>query len=146
MGENIPDSPGKRVAKLREERGWKQRQLAEKAEISITFLSEVENDKRSMGSDVLLRVADALGVSLDYIVKGEVGTPPPEKPLMIPHELEKAGEEQDWSLRTIKDLLSFHDFVVARRGEEKGADSKERKLTKNEWIKFYDKYKSLTDE
>lgn len=146
MGKKVPDTPGKRVAQLREERGWKQKELAENADISITFLSEIENDKRTMGSNVLLRVADALGVSLDYIIKGEIDSAPPKKPLTIPHELEKAADEMGWTFKTIKDLLNFHEFVVARRGEGKGADSKEKAFSKQEWMNFHEKYKALTDE
>lgn len=146
MGKKVPDTPGKRVAQLRKERGWKQKELADNADISITFLSEIENDKRTMGSNVLLRVADALGVSLDYIVKGELDSAPAKKPLTIPHELEKAAEEKGWSFKIIKDLLNFREFVIARRGEEKGADSKEKTFSKQEWMNFYEKYKALTDE
>ena len=133
----IENTPGKRVAQLREERGWKQKQLAEKAEISITYLSEVENDKRSMGSDVLLRIADALGASLDYIIKGKVASSPPRKPLLIPTELEKAGEEQNWSIRTVQALIKARGIVVARRGQDENADSPEKTLSKDEWIKLY---------
>lgn len=135
----MPDTPGKRVAKLREERGWKQTKLAEKAGISVTYLSEVENGKRSMGSDVLLRVADALGVSLDYIVKGTVTVPPPDKPLTIPIELERAAEEHNWSIRTIQDLIKAKEIVVARRGEDRKAVSPEKTFSKEDWINLYDR-------
>ena len=142
----MSDASGNRVAKLREERGWKQTELAEKAGISVTYLSEVENNKRSMGSEVLLRVADALGVFLDYIVKGTVATPNPEKPLVIPHELEEIRELQNLSIREIKNFIRFQEFVVARRGEGNEVDSPNQKFSKQEWLNLYEKYKSLTNE
>lgn len=135
----MSDTSGNRVAKLRGERGWKQKELAEKAGISVTYLSEVENNKRSMGSDVLLRVADALGVSLDYIVKGTIAEPLPNKPLIIPAELEEAGEELNWSIRTIQRLIKAKELVVARRGDDKNVISPEKTFTIEDWINLYNR-------
>lgn len=133
----IPPTPGKRIAALREQRGWTQKTLANAAGISITFLSEVENDKRSMSSDVLLRIADALGASLDYIVKGEIGTQQRQPPLVIPPELAEAAEEQGWSLGITRDLLKTHNMVVARRSRDSRTDNQDKIYSKDEWIALY---------
>src|ERR1017187_6884843 len=78
---------GKRIAEVRDERGLTQRQLADKAGLSIAFLSEIENGKRNLSSRKLLRIADELNVSTDYLLRGE-HTTIEEQPITIPSELQ----------------------------------------------------------
>ncbi|NTW68718.1 MAG: helix-turn-helix transcriptional regulator [Chlorobiaceae bacterium] len=52
----------------REYRGLTQQQLAEVAEISTPYLSQIETGKRTGTTEVLLAVAKALKVTLDDIV------------------------------------------------------------------------------
>ena len=47
-----------------------QLELAEKADISVTFLSEIENGRKSMSVDTLIKLSKGLHVSLDTIVFG----------------------------------------------------------------------------
>ena len=126
---------GRRVALLREHLGMPQKELARQAGISVTYLSEIENDKRKMGSDALLRLADALGVSMDYLVKGEEAAPRPKQPVTIPSELWEAADEQQWSVGDTHALLKAHQIVVARRSKTSRNDG--RPLTRQEWIQLY---------
>ena len=52
----------------RQHRGLTQRQLADRAEISVPYLSQIERGKRDGRPDVLLRIAKALNLDLDDIV------------------------------------------------------------------------------
>lgn len=52
----------------REYRGLTQQQLADQAEISKPYVSQIESGKRMGTPDVLSRLANALGVSLDDIL------------------------------------------------------------------------------
>ena len=52
----------------REYRGLTQQQLAEEAQISTPYLSQIETGKRTGTTEVLLTVAKALKVTLDDIV------------------------------------------------------------------------------
>src|SRR6266849_438468 len=61
------DTLGKRIAALRERRGLLQKDLADRADLSVSFVSEIENDKRNIGTEALLRIAEVLGASLDYL-------------------------------------------------------------------------------
>ena len=61
---------GLRVRGEREEYGWTGEQFAEKCELSLQFLADVETDKSHMTTISLYKVAVALGVSADYIVFG----------------------------------------------------------------------------
>src|SRR6266571_1142743 len=64
-------TPGDRIREAREEKDWTQEQLADKAQISKSFLSDVENNKRNVSAENALKIADALGVSLDYLMRGD---------------------------------------------------------------------------
>ena len=59
------------LKQLRNEKKLTQEQLAEDAEISAPFLSNVERAVKKAGLSVLLRIAEALGVPLDVMLFGE---------------------------------------------------------------------------
>jgi len=99
-------------------------------------LSDVENDKRAIGSEALVRLADALGASLDYLLKGVEQESDARTPLVIPPELLEAAEEQEWSLGEAQDLLRANRIVVARRTTQR-VPARDR-LTKQEWLDLYD--------
>lgn len=130
---------GGRIAFLREKRKWTQKRLAQEASISVTFLSEIENDKRTMGSEVLLNIADALGASLDYIIKGEAsgGQSPPQVPISVPPELNQAAESEGWSYPRTKVLLDAKRSVLARRSKEGQIVSSADEWTKQQWVELY---------
>ncbi len=61
---------GQHVTKLRQERGWNQTQLAEKAHLKQGYLSLVEAGLRpNLSVPVALKLAAALGITLDDLVK-----------------------------------------------------------------------------
>jgi transcriptional regulator with XRE-family HTH domain len=140
MPPNIPPTLGRRVADCRERLGWTQKTLAESAHLSVTFISEIENDRRVPGTEALLALANALGSSLDYLVKGASEAPPPRRPLVIPPELGEAAEEGHWSLPVASDLVRFRDMVVARRSRGGEADEAGRTLSKDDWKEMYVAY------
>lgn len=135
---------GRRIAELRERRGWTQRKLADEAKITPTFLSEIENGKRNIGSDVLLRIADALHASLDYLAAGQEG-PRRVQPLVVPPELAAAAEEAGWSLTHTSDLLTTKSMVTARRASNENA-YKDNVWSKDDWLKFHMKLFETNEE
>lgn len=62
---------GARLRKLRHERGLSQIQLGELAGIDNKSISRYENGHRNMGIDDLFRLADALGVPADRLLRGD---------------------------------------------------------------------------
>lgn len=56
---------------LRKERGMSQEELAEKAEINISYLSRLENGHNEPSVEVFKRLVDAFGVSADYLLNEE---------------------------------------------------------------------------
>lgn len=137
MASDTPTSLGERISHLRERRNWTQRQLAEAAGLSSTFLSEIENDRRNVGAAILLRIADVLDASLDYLLRGDEDRPAVRKPVLVPPELQAAAEEQGWSYSQTAGLLQARGVVVARRGGQPGGDRPVRDWTREQWIDFH---------
>ncbi len=106
---------GDRIREIREARGLTQDQLAEQAGISKGFLSDVENNKRNISSENLLKIANVLGASIDYLLRGETRPTTQTQPVIIPPELSQFAEEQGLSYAETLELLQAHDSVVARR-------------------------------
>lgn len=127
---------GSRIADLRARRGLIQKDLADRAAVSVGFLSEVENDHRIPGAEVLLRIADALGASLDYLLRGEEPRPEP-KPLTIPTSLQAAAEERHWSYQVTASLLRAHSAVLFRRTPTGRGEEKPRDWTKEDWFRLH---------
>lgn len=140
MSPSVPPTLGRRVADCRERLGWTQKTLAEKAGLSVTFLSEVENDRRAPGTQALLDLADALGASLDYLVKGIAEPGSARRALVVPPELAEAAENGGWSLGVASDLLKFRQMVVARRSRGGEADQTDRELKQRDWEELYQAY------
>jgi transcriptional regulator with XRE-family HTH domain len=63
---------GKNIKFLRSRRGFTQAVLAEKADISIIFLSSVERGTKYPKPDVLARIAQALEVEVFELFKGDL--------------------------------------------------------------------------
>ena len=143
MDPSIPPTLGRRVADCRERLGWTQKTLADKAALSITFVSEIENDRRAPGTEALRRLADALGASLDYLVKGVSDPAPPRRPLVLPAELAEAAEQGRWSVGVASDLLRFRQMVIARRSRGGAVGEGERDLSPEEWRQLYEVYHRL---
>jgi putative transcriptional regulator len=55
---------GEAIKKLREKKGYKQQVFADKIGIHRTYLSEIENNKVIPSLQLLVRIADELGVSV----------------------------------------------------------------------------------
>lgn len=65
----------RRLRTLRERRGLTQEELAQRAALSVSFLSLLERGERSPSYDTLVHVARALGLPLSELVREEA--PPP---------------------------------------------------------------------
>ncbi|MGN0551693.1 MAG: helix-turn-helix domain-containing protein [Acutalibacteraceae bacterium] len=58
---------GNRIRAVRQSRGITQEQLAERVDISTNFMSLIENG-RNMSVETLVKIADVLGVTVDYLL------------------------------------------------------------------------------
>ncbi|MES9856292.1 MAG: XRE family transcriptional regulator [Sedimenticola sp.] len=62
---------GDRIERARNAAGLSQRALAEKIELSAMAISKYERDEVTPGSDVLLRLAQSLGVRVEYFFRSQ---------------------------------------------------------------------------
>ena len=62
---------GTKIRKERQSRSITQEMLAEKVDISVNFMSLIENG-RNMSVEVLVKIAQSLGVSVDYLLSDTV--------------------------------------------------------------------------
>lgn len=109
---------GDRIKQMREERKMTQDQLAKAADISKGFLSDVENNNKNISAKSLLRIANTLGASVDYLLRGEVVSTVNTDPVVIPHELSEAAGELNLSYAETLELLDAYTSVVARRSNK----------------------------
>jgi transcriptional regulator with XRE-family HTH domain len=62
---------GERIRRIRVERGWTQDQLAEHVGVSRSAVAQWETDRVGQVRGNLTRIADALDVSVEYLLHGE---------------------------------------------------------------------------
>lgn len=122
---------GERVKARRIELGLTQEKLATKANITKGFLSDVENGRRNVGADTLLDLATALGVSLDYLMTGDI-VETATTPLEIPTALADLASKEGLTFRQTRQLLGMGQQIVAHRGNTDRDTS-----AAFDWPKFY---------
>jgi transcriptional regulator with XRE-family HTH domain len=119
--------------------GWTQDQLCTKAGISTSFLSDLENGKRSVSASNLLDIARALSVSLDFLMTGKASTEQ-QTEVSIPASLAKFAAEERLSLRQTLMLLDMQKQIVAHSSAKKKDG-----LEAVDWRKFYEGVKDFLE-
>lgn len=61
---------GQNIKKLREKNAWTQEELAERAELHISYIGQIERGLRYPSLKVLFKIADALEVRIADIFRG----------------------------------------------------------------------------
>lgn len=121
-------SLGEKVKEKREKRGMNQKQLAEASGISQATISRIESEKvKELKSQALRRLADALGVTVDYLVDKTDKLTPNEIVLSDPtaQEIFRAYEKLSSDRR--RQLGDFVRFLEHQQAEE-WMDQKFREL------------------
>ena len=59
-----------RIRKAREDMGYTREQFAEKLEVSVSYLAELERGRTGISVKMLTKVCKVLGLSADYILFG----------------------------------------------------------------------------
>jgi len=127
------ETVGERIRFVRNKKKLTLEELASRAGVSRSFLWDVEQSRSGISGRRLLQVANALGASLDYLMRGvpaqarfEPGT------IEIPRELSEVAEEKGLSHKQTLALLDIQRSIVARRGR-KDTDA----LSNEDWKKLY---------
>ena len=126
---------GRRIAELREARGWTQKELSDRAGLSVTFLSEVENGRRNVSSGILLRIADVLDTTMDYLARGSHGSSLAREAIKIPPDLSDAAEKQGWTFAQTTALLQTKELILERRSPD--GEGSPKTWTQRDWIDLY---------
>src|SRR3974377_777313 len=107
----MPMTVGERGGQRRNELGLKQEQLAQKAGISKSFLSDLENGKRSIGAETLLDLGRAVGGSRGDLMTGE-GSADEVHQTTIPSALARFASEESLSIRDTLTLLHLYEQIA----------------------------------
>jgi transcriptional regulator with XRE-family HTH domain len=70
MGQDFVKTFGKRIQKLRKEKGISQEKFSILVGLDRTYISGIETGKRNPSLFVLKNIADALGTSLEKLFRG----------------------------------------------------------------------------
>lgn len=132
---------GARIRKLRESRGWTQDQLARQAGLSKSAISEVESEVTQPRGPNLIRLATALGASIDYLLTGKAhAAAPPPSVINVPSELAEVARTLALPYQYVELLLQFNGQIQAMR-----RDHAVRSLTERDWTDLYERVKPLLE-
>lgn len=132
-------SIGDRIREIREAQKLTQYQLASRSGVSKGFLSDIENNKRNPSSEYVLKLANALGASIDFLLRGE--EPPStvtRESVVIPPALAEAAEKMNLSYAQTVELLDAHRSVIARR-----SNKQVRPFEVEDWERLYKAIKTV---
>lgn len=90
---------GQRIVERRKKLGITQETLAEISDVTTQFVSYAESGKRAMRPENLLKIANALGVSTDYLLTGDIVD---KDLLLLSEKLSKLTPSQ---LRIIENII-----------------------------------------
>jgi len=110
---------GDRIKDYRKDLGWTLDKLAEKTKLSKGFLSDIEGNKRNPSTENVVKIANAMGASLDYLLRGEQAKPAySREAVQIPSTLSIFAEQRGLTYSETLTLLETYNSVIARRSNE----------------------------
>lgn len=98
---------GKRIMNRRKKMGLTQEALAEQSDVTTQFVSYAESGKRAMRPENLIKISSALGVSVDYLLSGDIID---KDILLLSAKLERLSPSEVRIIEAIIDecLLLYH--------------------------------------
>jgi transcriptional regulator with XRE-family HTH domain len=131
---------GRRIREHRTKAGITGQRLAESAQISASFLSEVERGLSEISVERLQRIASELGVDVSTLL-GEAASELVGGDVVLPRSLMEAAEELGLSFKHTMLLFEGKQSLQARRSLRQS-----KEWGRGEWIEFYNKVKPYLDE
>jgi transcriptional regulator with XRE-family HTH domain len=126
---------GDRIKERRLAHRWSLEDLAERARISKSFLSDLENGKqKNVGVQYLTQIANALGVSAHFLMTGN--EPDQSRRIQMPTSLLNFAKQQQLSVNQMMMLLDARRQIVSHRSEGRSDD-----LEDFDWKPFYEALK-----
>lgn len=108
--ENMP--LGERIHALRAERKWSQAELASRIDADAAQISRYERSKMTPSADILVRIAEALDVSCDYLLIDDA----PRRPFRSAdrHLGERFAALEELPPEDLASLLNHLDALIAK--------------------------------
>jgi transcriptional regulator with XRE-family HTH domain len=132
-------SVGDRIREIREARTLTQDQLCDRSGVSKGFLSDIENNKRNPSSEYVLKIANALGASIDYLLRGDESSQPSSRgPVTIPPELAEAAVKLNLTYAQTTELLDAHKSIIARR-----SNKEIKRFEADDWVALHRAIKTV---
>lgn len=131
------ETVGARLLARRKQLGWTQGEVARKAGISVGFLSNLENGKRSVGAAVLYELARVLGLSLDSLMSGTDGgvATAETRDIEVPRTLAEFAAREGVSFRHTLLLMDLQRRILAARVP--GKRTPRQNLEAVDWPRFH---------
>ena len=99
---------GKRIRAERRRQDLTQEKLAEMADISDSFMGHIERGGRTLSIETLAKLANALNLSIEYIICGEFNYQPNMLPTEIHDALSQMSDSQRKVFLNIMKTLAAH--------------------------------------
>ena len=106
---------GARIRQARSARNMSQMELAEICGISVPYVSDVERGKKCFSVDILLRIAQALQVSADWLLRLDI---PQTDYTYHAEAAELLADCSQEEAALLLDLMSSTKHVIRKRGEK----------------------------
>lgn len=117
--EAINENLGRRVKKLRSDRGWSLEELATVSGVSRSMLSEVEREKANPTLTVTFRIARAFGLTLQELIESAETSAP--KIQVIRASAQVYRRDKQYEIRTLSPLnlekdVEFYELTLRPGG------------------------------
>lgn len=96
---------GKRIRESRISKGYTQQDLADRAEIGVVYISEIERGIKMPSLNIFIKIVEALDVSADYVLRDEL---PSGKDYVCTEITEKLLILTPGQRKTASDILSAY--------------------------------------
>jgi transcriptional regulator with XRE-family HTH domain len=126
---------GERLKQRRIAHKWNLEELADRARISKSFLSDLENSKqKNVGVQYLTRIASALGVSVHFLTTGR--EPEESRKVQMPTSLLNFAKREQLSVNQMMMLLDARRQIISHRSDGRSDD-----LEDFDWKPFFEALK-----
>ena len=102
----IDKTIGKRIRQCRQRKGLTIENLAEKADITPTFMGDVERGNKLPSIHTFIKIVNALDVSFDYILSEKVTA---SKPIVINEMTKKIMNFNTYQLKMLEKIIETID-------------------------------------
>ncbi|MDX5476027.1 MAG: helix-turn-helix domain-containing protein [Bacillaceae bacterium] len=113
---------GDRIKKLRKIKGYSLTELADKANVSKSYLSYIERNLQTNPSlQFLTKISNSLGTSVEYLLNGHTKE---NSEHVLDHEWERILQKAISEGMTKEDFIQFRDYVQFQKWQEHVRDSR----------------------